>query len=91
MTFSPVNSPANITLPVSLFKQNSRNDPVTVFFAFYASDNLFPSPPSWHGLQISTPVIGATVLDEIQFESTSDYVTVFFQLKNRVSVLVVLM
>ena len=79
MRFSPRDGDASITLPLSLFENE-----VTVFFALYLSDVLFPFESNESNIAISTPVIGANIPDNLQTENLSENVTVTFQLQNRV-------
>ena len=82
VTFNPLPN-TSITLPISIFEDDSGNTPVTVFFTLYFSDNLFPFESD---NAISTPIIGADILDEQQVDDMfMDNITIMFQLLNRVS------
>ena len=71
-----------MTLPISIFRSIGGNTQVTVFFTLYLSDNLFPFESD---RAISTPIIGADILDEKQVDNFMENVIIMFQLENRVS------
>ena len=79
--FSPLPN-TSMTLPISIFRNNGGNTQVTVFFTLYLSDNLFPFESD---NAISTPIIGADILDEQLVDNFMENVIIMFQLVNRVS------
>ena len=74
-----------IELPISIFNNTDENE-VTVYFALFLTDVLFPYESSESDVEISTPIIGVVIPSNISTDNLAENVTISFQLNNRVRV-----
>lgn len=75
----------SIELPLSIFDNTDENE-VTVYFALYLTDILFPYESSDSDMEISTPVIGVVIPSHISTTNLTENVTISFPSNNQVSI-----
>lgn len=76
----------SIELPLSIFNNIDENE-VTVYFALYLTDILFPYESSESNMEISTPIIGVVIPPHISTNNLTENVTISFPSNNQVSII----